>query len=116
VAVIIKERGGIEKLASEAAARARDEDTGDADDPESDDNDEAGTKTEDPAQTVAASGADNTGPSASNAVAFKLSSPLAKQINELRGARIKLIGRVPEEGASVEVEILKVVKLKPKAA
>jgi hypothetical protein len=118
IAATIKERGGIQKLANEAAKpgrkgpkkRAEKADAeasaqnGDADDPDleenGDGNEDAGVGD---VEEVA---------NADQGVRFSISDKLTDKIRSCRGKRIKIIAVVPGKMPDLQVKVLKVVTLK----
>jgi len=128
IAATIKKRGGIQKLANEAAKPGRKgaKKRADQDDTEaraksceaSDDDGAQGTD-EDDAEPKADNGEGNEdavadlgeAADAHKGVRFRISEELTNKIRKCRGERIKIIARVPRK-MNEELEVLKVVRLR----
>jgi hypothetical protein len=118
IAATIKRRGGIQRLANEAAKPGRKSgknradqgdaeasaQNGDADDPDLEEN---GDENED-----AEVGDVEEGANADQEVRFSISDKLTDKIRSCRGKRIKIIAVVPGKMHDLQVKVLKVVKLK----
>ena len=106
IAATIKERGGIQKLATEAAkpgckgAKNRAEkDDAEAEAGNGEQNDDAVADVQEAAD-------------ADEEVRFSISEQLTDKIRSCRGKRIKIIALVPSKTHDLQIKVLKIVKLK----
>jgi hypothetical protein len=103
IAATIKERGGIQKLADEAASKGA-KNRAEKDDAEA----EAGNgEQNDDAVADVQEAAD-----ADEVVRLGISEQLTDKIRSCRGRRIKIIARVPSKTPDLQIKVLKIVKLK----
>ena len=119
IAATIKERGGIQKLADEAAkAGARkgakkraDQDDADAEAQNGDADDPDWRRTDDENEDAEVGDVEEAA-DADEEVRFSISEQLTDKIRSCRGKRIKIIALVPSKKHDLQVKVLKVVKLK----
>ena len=121
IATTIKERGGIQKLANEAAKPARkgvkkraEKDYAEAEARNGEENDDAEVQSTDDgdAGSEAENGEQNDDAVADVEVRFSISEQLTDKIRSCRGKRIKIIARVPSNTPDLQIKVLKIVKLK----
>ena len=106
IAAAIKQRGGIQKLATEAAQPGRkaakkraEKDEGEAEAGNGEDNDDTVTDVEEAADV-------------DEKVRVSISEQLTDKIHSCRGKRIKIIALVPSKTPNLQIKVLKIVKLK----
>ena len=106
IAETIEDRGGIQKLADEAAKARRKGSKQGADQDDADPSAEKGEANADAEVGDAKKGAD-----ADQRVCFSISKQLADKIRSCRGKRIKIIALVPRK-INDQIKVLRIIKLK----